>query len=189
MVTPSRSHILAIAFLGDDFLDRKSRELRELKFRFRRSREQSAGVVVLGARGDFFGGADFDDFSTAHHGDAVTEIAHHRHGVRDEEIGEAKVALELFEQVHDLRADADVKRGDGFVTNHKFGTQDQGAGNADALALSAGKFMGIAAERGFVEADSAEDFDGGLMQIGRALRGRLIARRWRRLRRGSPAAR
>ena len=123
---------------------------------------------MLGARGDFFGGADLDDFSAAHYGDAVTQIAHHRHGVRDEEIGKAEVALEFFEQVHDLRADADVERGDRLVTDNEFGPQDQGAGNADALALASGKFMGIAAEGGFVEADGAQDFDGGLMQIGAA---------------------
>ena len=86
--------------------------------------------------------------------------------MRDEEIGKAEVALELFEQVYDLRADADVERGDRFVTDNEFGTQDQGAGDADALALASGKFMRIAAEGGFVESDGAQDVDGGLMQVG-----------------------
>ncbi len=120
---------------------------------------------MLGARGDFFGGADFDDFSPTHHGDAITEIAHYRHGVRDEEIGEAEVALQFFEQVDDLRADADVERGDRLVTDNEPGPQDQSAGNADSLALASGKFMGVAAESGFVEADGAKDFNGSLMQI------------------------
>ena len=118
---------------------------------------------MLRARSNFFGGADLNDFSAAHHGDAVTEIAYHRHGVRDEEVGKAEVALEFFEQVHDLRADADIEGGDRLVTDNEFGTQDQGAGNADALTLSARKFMRIAAEGRFVEADGAQDIDGGLM--------------------------
>ncbi len=137
-----------------------------------------------GTRSYFFGGADLNDFSAAHHGDTVTEIAHHRHGMRDEEVGKAEVALKFFEQVHDLRADADIERRDRLVTDNEFWTQDQGAGNADALALASGKLMGIAAQSGFVEADGAQDINGGLMQIRRArLRTQLMGRRlwrWRR---------
>ena len=92
---------------------------------------------MLRTRGDLFGGADLDDFSATHNGDAVTEITHHRHGMGNEEIGKAEVALEFFEQVHDLRADADIERGYGFVTDNEFRPQHQGAGNANALALSA----------------------------------------------------
>lgn len=147
-------------------MDKKSWQLWQFEFWLRRGFEQRARVFVLGTRGDFFGGANFDDFSAAHHGDAVTQIAHHRHGVRDEEIGQAEVALKFFEQVDYLRANADVERGNGFVTDNKLGAQDQGAGNADALALASGKFMGIAAQGRFVEADGAEDVDGGLMQVG-----------------------
>src|SRR5579871_169087 len=139
-----------------------------LQNRLRGGREQSARVVVLGASGDFFCGADFDDFSATHDGDAVTQVAHHGHGMRDEEVGKAEVALELFEQVYDLRADADVERGDGLVTNYEFWAQDQRAGNADALTLASGKFVRIAAQGGFVEADGSQDFNGGIVQIGSA---------------------
>src|ERR1041385_747046 len=146
-------------------MKRKSRSGFYMQARFRSGCQQRARVLMLGARRDFFRRAEFDDFSAAHHGDAVTEITHHRHGVRDEEVGKAEVALEFFEQVYDLRAYADIERGDGFVTHDEFGPQHQGAGNSDALTLASGKFMGIAAERGFVETDGADDVNGRLMQI------------------------
>ena len=149
--------------------------LEQFEFGLRCGCKQRARVVVLGVRSDLLGCADLHDFSAAHHGDAVAQVAHNGHGVRDEEIGEAEVALEFFEQVHDLRADADIERGYRFVTHNEFGPQNQGAGNADALALSSGKFMRVAAESGFVESYGSQDINGGLVQIGGAgqRRGRM----------------
>ncbi len=97
-------------------------------------------------------------FPLVHHGDAGGEIAHDRHGVGDEQISQAEVALELGEEIDDLGADADVERGDGLVAHDKFRAQRQGTGDADALALSAGKFVGIAGAGGFVEANGAQQF-------------------------------
>ena len=54
--------------------------------------------------------ADFYDFPPIHDGDSGREIAHHGHGMRDEEIGEAEVALQLCEQVDDLCSDAPRSR-------------------------------------------------------------------------------
>jgi len=97
--------------------------------------------------------SDFYNFSFVHDGDAGGEIADDRHGVRDEEVGEAEVALQAGEQIDDLRAHANVEGGDRFVAHDEFGAQSQGAGDADALPLSAGKLVGKAPAGGFVEAD------------------------------------
>ena len=79
--------------------------------------------------------------------------------MRNEKIGQAEVALQLREQVDDLRAHADVERGNGFVGHNEFGTQSESAGDADALALSSAEFVGETVEDRFVEADGAEEFD------------------------------
>ena len=79
--------------------------------------------------------------------------------MRDEEIGQAEVALQLREQVDDLRAHADVESRDWFVGHDELRTQRQGAGDANALALPSAEFMGEALQDGFVEADGAEKFD------------------------------
>ncbi len=126
---------------------------------FRRGFEQAARVGVLRALGDLLGLADFHNLAAIHHSDARRKIAHDRHGVRDEQIRQAEVALQLGEQVDDLRADADVEGGDRFVGHDEFGTQREGAGDADALALSSAEFVGEALQDGFVEADGAQEFD------------------------------
>jgi len=92
-----------------------------------------------------------------HNGDAVAQIAHQRHGVRDEEIGEAVALLEFAQQVDDLRADGDIERADGFVEDKEFGTEGDGAGDVDALTLAAGELVGIAVEGGGFQADLGEE--------------------------------
>src|SRR5713101_698098 len=72
-------------------------------------RKQFAGVSVLRLGSDLFRGSDLDDLPTIHHRDAGRQVAHDWHGVRDEQICEAEVALKLLQQVDDLRADADIE--------------------------------------------------------------------------------
>lgn len=71
----------------------------------------------------------FHDLSAVHYGDARGQIPHNRHRVRDEEIGEAEVALQLGKQVDDLGSDADVEGGDGFVGDNELWLENQRARN------------------------------------------------------------
>src|ERR1700704_784376 len=82
--------------------------LRSRHRHLRRGRQQFARVSVLRLSSDPLRGSDLDDLALIHHRDAGRQVAHDRHGVRDEQIREAEVALELLEKIHDLRADADV---------------------------------------------------------------------------------
>ena len=52
-----------------------------------------------------------------------------------------ELALELCEQVDDLRLDRDVERRDGLVGDDELGLQRDGARDADALALAAGELV------------------------------------------------
>ena len=65
---------------------------------------------------------------------------------RDEEIGEAAFALQLAQQVDDLCLHRKIKRRGRFIEQNEFWFQRNGAGNGDALALAAGKFMREARE-------------------------------------------
>ena len=120
--------------------------------------EQSLGISVLRILRDLLGGIDLDDLAAIHDRDARRKIAHHRHRVRDEEVGESEVALQLRQQIYDLRADADVEGGDGFVAHDELGLQSQSAGDDDALALASAELVRVAAAGGGVEADGAEEF-------------------------------
>src|ERR1700730_15375560 len=106
--------------------------------------EQATSIGMLGLLGDLPGRSNLNDFSPVQHRDASGEIAHHRHGVRDQQISQAELTLELGQQVHDLRSDAHVEGRDGLIRDNEFRTQRQGAGDSDALPLSATEFMGEA---------------------------------------------
>ena len=125
---------------------------------FRSGSEELLGVGFVGVVADFAPGAGFDDAAVLHDGDAMAEVADQRHGVRDEEIGEAVALLEIAEQVDDLCADGDIEGADGFVEDEELGAEGDGAGDVDALALAAGELVGIAAEGVGIEADFGEEF-------------------------------
>src|ERR1700685_2800601 len=101
---------------------------------------------------DLGGVADFDNLSPIHHRDARREIAHHRHGMRDEQVGQTEISLQLCEQVDDLRAYADVERGDRFVADNELWTEREGASDSNALTLASGELVRVAGAGGFVEA-------------------------------------
>jgi hypothetical protein len=122
---------------------------------FRSGFEQAFRVGMVRAFGYLLCLSDFHNLAPIHHSDTGGEVAHDGHRVRDEKIGQSKIALQLREQVDDLRAYANVERGDWLVGHDEFGVQRQSAGDADALALSSAEFVGKALQDGFVEADGA----------------------------------
>jgi hypothetical protein len=64
---------------------------------------------------DLLAGSGFDDLAGAHDHNVGGEITDQGHGVGDEKVSQMKGLLEMAQQVHDLRPDADVERGDGLI--------------------------------------------------------------------------
>ena len=62
----------------------------------------------------------------------------------DEQHRQMQAFLQLLQQVDDLCLHGDVQGGDRLVRDEQLGLQGQRAGDADALALAAGKFTGAA---------------------------------------------
>ena len=62
----------------------------------------------------------------------------------DEDVGKAETLAQIGQQPDDLHLDRDVERRDGFVAHDQFGFARQRARNRDALALPAGKLVGMA---------------------------------------------
>ena len=58
-----------------------------------------------------------DDLAQVHHGDPVGHVLHDRQVVRDEQVRELELLLQVVEEVQDLRLDRDVERRDGFVAH------------------------------------------------------------------------
>src|ERR1700722_16099247 len=134
------------------------------------ARRTAGGTPALRSDGDFWGGlqqgasvwmlrllrdlpriSHLNNFSAVHDGDARCQVTHYRHGVRDEQIGQAEVPLQLRQQVHNLRSYADIQRGNRFVGDDELRAQGQGAGDSDSLPLSAAEFMREPGQDGRVE--------------------------------------
>ena len=97
-----------------------------------------------------------DDLAEIHHRDAVGDVLDHGEIVRDEDVGELQPVLQVAQQVQDLRADRDVERGHRLVANDQLWFDRERAGDRDALALAAGKFVGIAPRGTRLKADQAQ---------------------------------
>jgi len=128
----------------------------ELRGEFRSGFEQTSGVGVLWPFGDLGGWADFDDLSAIHYGDTGCEVTHYGHGMRDEEVGQSEFALQLRQEIHDLRTYADVERRDGLVRDDELWTQRQRPGDSDSLPLPSAEFVREALHGRLVEADRLE---------------------------------
>ncbi len=102
------------------------------------------------------GRGDFDDLAEVHHRDPVRDVADDGEIVRDEEVGQPELALELLHEVDDLRLDGDVERRDRLVADEKLRVQRERSCNTDALSLAAGELMRVATDRVRRQADEGE---------------------------------
>ena len=141
-------------------------------------RDQRLGIGMGRSGVERRGLGRLDDPAEIHDRDAVADMLDHRQIVGDEDIGEAEPRLEVDQQIEDLRLDRDVEGRDRLVGDDQLGLERDGPGDADALALAAGEFMGIAARRIGLEPDDLE-------QLGDPAPARRPDRRGD----GSPAAR
>jgi len=88
--------------------------------------------------------AELDDLTDVHDGDAGRNVSHHREIVRDKQIGQSKLALQILEQVDHLRLNRDVESGNRLVADDELGVNRERARDADALALPTRELVRIA---------------------------------------------
>ena len=119
--------------------------------------ESSASVYgCFGRVVHLFGGTLLDDASEVHHRDAVADVAHEREVVRDEEVGEAELLLQVAEQVDDVGLDRHVEAAHRLVEHEQLGGERQRPGDGDALQLAAGELARVAVAVLGVEAHGAQ---------------------------------
>ena len=141
-------------------------------------RQQRLGVRMLRGGEDLLGGADLDDPSEVHHGDAVGDVPRQAEVVRDDEDRHAAVTRQAQQQLQDLAAHRSVERRDRFVGNEQARLQHHRPGDHDTLALTAGQLVGKAMEELLGRAQA------GVRQRLRHARLFAVASRWIR----SPSA-
>ena len=86
----------------------------------------------------------FDDLSKVHDRDPVGDEFDHRQAVRDEQIGQPKLFLQVAQFVEHLALDRNVECADRLVADDEFRVHREGARDADTLALASRKLVRIA---------------------------------------------
>ncbi len=104
-------------------------------------RQQGLGVRMGRVVVDVVHLPDLDDLAQVHHRHPVGDVPDHRQVVGDEQVGQRQLGLELVQQVDDAGLDRDVQRRDRLVQHDQLRLQREGAGDADALALTAGELL------------------------------------------------
>ena len=119
---------------------------------------------------EFLAAGHFDQFAGVHDADAVRHFGDDAEIVGDQQHAHAALALQLRQQVENLRLDGDVERRRRLVGDQQVGLAGQRDGDHHALLHAAGKLEGIFVEPplGVGDADLAQQFQ-------HALAGRLAA--------------
>src|SRR5262245_50364748 len=131
----------------------------------RHRRQERLGIRMARVGVELLRRRDLDDLAQVHHCHARRDVLDDREIVRDEEIGEPELRLEILEQVHDLGLDRDVERGHRLVGDDELRIHREGPRDADALALAAGELVGIAAQVIGQEADRLEQLHHALLAL------------------------
>ena len=105
--------------------------------------DQELGVGVFWREEHAVRRPQFHQRAEIHHRHAVGDVAHHRQVVGDEQQRETQRFLQFVQQVHHLRLHGHVEGGDRLVADDELRLQHQRPGDADALALAAGKLVRI----------------------------------------------
>ena len=91
----------------------------------------------------------------------------HAQVVGNEQIGQAKLGLQVLEDIQHLRLDGNIQRRNRLIADDELGAQGQGAGNANALALAAGKFVRVAAGMVIFQTHFSQGLDRHLKALAR----------------------
>lgn len=98
------------------------------------------------------------DAAEVHDGDPVGEVPDHTEVVSDKQKSNAKLTLEVGQEVDDLGLHRDVQRRDWLVAHHEARFKGYGTSDTDALALASRELMGIPVRGLGVEPDTIQQF-------------------------------
>lgn len=107
-------------------------------------RHQGDSVRMHGIIVNLGDGRLLDKPAHIHYGDDVAGKLDDGEVVRDEQVGEGKLILKVFEKIENLGLYRNVESAYGFIADDEFWIEYQGTGDADTLALAAREFVRIA---------------------------------------------
>ena len=112
------------------------------------------GVAIVGP------GPRVDDPAEVGHGDQVGEVLDDAEVVRDEEIGDPFLVLQIREEIEHDRLDRDVERGEGLVAYHQIRVASECPRDCDALPFASAELVGPARQIATVEIDGMQEVAG-----------------------------
>ena len=151
------------------FQDDSLGTLGDLGIRNRNRRKQGLRVGVDGAVIELIRVRCLYYSSKVHNSDSVRNMSDYQQVVRDEEISNTELFLQLFKHIDDLRLDGNVQRGYGFVADDEFGIYSQRSRDTDTLSLAAGELVDVSCRMLRVQSDQfheAEDLLSALCFVG-----------------------
>jgi hypothetical protein len=101
--------------------------------------------------------ADLDDAAEVHHRDAVRDVTHDREIVRDEQIRDAELRLQILEQADHAGLNRHVERRHRLVEHDELRLHRERACDRDALPLTARELLGEAIRVIGIQADEVHD--------------------------------
>ena len=111
-------------------------------------------------------GAELDDLAEVHHRDAMGDVLHDAQIVRDEQLAQSQLLLEILQQVEELGLHGQVERAGRLVEHHEIGSHGQRARDGDALALSAAELVRVAQGHLGIEAHAGKQLVHLLVALG-----------------------
>ena len=109
----------------------------------RHGRQQRLRVGVPGVAVQLVGRSRFDDASQIHHADGVGNMSHDRQIVRDEDVRQAELLLQVAQQVDHLGLDRNIQGRDRLVAENHLRPHRQSPRDADPLPLAAAELVGL----------------------------------------------
>jgi hypothetical protein len=124
--------------------------------------QERLGVRVTRSAVDLFDGPNLDDLSEVHDGHAVCDVSNDREIVRNEQIRQAELTLQVLQQVDDAGLNADVEGRYGFVEHQQLGFDSERSRDTDPLTLATRELVRITVSVFGVEPDHGEKFRNAL---------------------------
>ena len=88
-------------------------------------------------------GAVFHQIAEVHNAYGIRNVLNNGQVVRNEQVTQISLFLQLLEQVDDLRLDGNIQRGYRLVADDKFRIQGECTCDTDPLSLATGELVGI----------------------------------------------
>jgi hypothetical protein len=113
---------------------------------------------MLGGSEECLCRCQLNDLAYVHHGDAVAHMLDDREVVRDKQVGEFELRLEIEHQIQDLGLDRDVEGRDRLVGYDQTGVEGESTSDSYTLTLAATKGVREAPNILGPESDKAKQF-------------------------------